>query len=463
MSDDERQNLSEEDDLFGDDDDAASEKVRQLSDEDLDSGDDEGRNDRVDDKMDGVDVGDSDRHAFVMDVDIGRHDVPRPSDGQVSLIFIIEYLQHKAHYLQLSTFRIPAFIGLAPLPYESATFTPPSHDHHVETRSEDFSSNIVAQTTMRYRKNVETGKLESNTLFSQWSDGSVTLHIGDNDYELQAKPLAPPTKDSKGYQEVLDSYQYLAAPHFGSHILQIIGHITNQYSVEPNKQIADAALEKLAVQLQAATRGRNKGDNKDGIALITNTQDPELQKKEAEQAEKERMKAQRRREAAAIRADQRTGRDRVVERGGLSLDDLEGGRGRLGGSRKKRSAPSGPRKARKRADYSSDEDEGPRGRNREDEYDMEDDFLAASDEELEEGDGSEEEIDEGSEEEESPKPKKQKTSKPANEDSEADADADVDAEGEDDDDLQSAPTGYGGADASGRGRKRLIIEDDDDE
>lgn len=316
---------------------------------------------------------------------------------------------------------------------------------------------------MRYKKDAKSGKLESNTFLSQWSDGSVTLHVGDNDYELTSKPLAPFTKDPKGYQEVLDSHQYLAAPHFNAHILQIVGHITTQYSVEPNKQIQDAVLEKLAVQLQAATRGRNKGDNKDGIALITNTQDPELQKKEAEQAEKDRMKAQRRREAAAIRADQKTGRERAVERGGLSLDDLEGGRGRLGGSRKKRSAPSGPRKARKRADYSSDEDEGPRGRNREDEYDLEDDFLAASDEEIEEGEESEEEIDEDSEADAKPKPKKQKTSKlAADEDEDADADADIDAEGEDDDDLQAAPVGTSG-DASGRGRKRLIIEDDDDE
>lgn len=86
MSDDDPQNLSEEDDLFGDDDDAGSEKVRQLSDEELDSGDDDGRDDRAADRMDGVDAGDNERHAFVMDVDIGRHDMPRPYDGHVRLI-----------------------------------------------------------------------------------------------------------------------------------------------------------------------------------------------------------------------------------------------------------------------------------------------------------------------------------------------------------------------------------------
>jgi len=291
---------------------------------------------------------------------------------------------------------------------------------------------------MRYRKDPITGKLESNTVVYRWSDGSTTLSVGDQHYELQTKPLAPP-RDSKTYQEVQDSHSYVATPSLVSQLLVMVGHMTNEYTVRPNKEVEDDALEKLQKSLAAATRGGHKGDDKNGPELITNTQDPELQKKRAELAEKERMRAQRRREAAAEKAG------------------LEGRSGRRApGSARK---PAKPR--RHRPEYDSDDDLPRGGRHREDEYDKEDDFLASSDEDLEEGGGDddddeEEILDEESERDE-PKPKKQKLSKPE-ETSDADADAEADL---DDDEAPAAPVVN--EPAVGRGRKRNVIEDDDDE
>jgi RNA polymerase-associated protein LEO1 len=244
--------------------------------------------------------------------------------------------------------------------------------------------------------------------------------------------------------------------------------MTNQYIVTPNKEIQDDALEKLQSGLAAAARGRNKGDSKSGLALISTNQDPELQKKQAEMAEKERLKAQRRRETAAARADQQAGKVRTGIGGGLTLDDLERGGGRNIGSRKKRSAPSGPRRARRKADYDSDDDL-PHGRSREDEYDLNDDFLAPSDEEIEgeDGDGdddSEEEIDEGSEEEKGHEAKKRKTDTTSRKnEADAEGDSDIDAEGEIDDGVIPMEATATGDAAATRGRKRHIIEDDEDE
>jgi RNA polymerase-associated protein LEO1 len=341
----------------------------------------------------------------------------------------------------------------------------PTTDHHSATRSANFSANTVANTTIRYRKNLGTEKLESNTIMSRWSDGTVTLTIGDKTYELLAKPLAPELRDrdGKGYQDVLDSHQYVATPYVESQVLHIVGHMTNQFSVKPNKEIDDDALEKLQSSLSAATKGGHKRDNKDGIAIISSTQDPESQKKEAEMLEKEKLKAQRRRENAAARIEQQAGRVRSGMGGGLSIDDLERGASRFPGSRKKRAAPVGPRRARRKADYDSDDEDAPRGRNREDEYDLEDDFLAPSDDDLEgEGDGdeSEEEIDEGSEDE-SPKMKKQKTSM-SKADADAEGDSDVDAEGEIDDAVVPHEPLATGEATAGRSRRRVIIDDEED-
>jgi RNA polymerase-associated protein LEO1 len=322
-------------------------------------------------------------------------------------------------------------------------------DHHSESASSTFSASATAATTMRYRKD-QAGNLESNTLVYKWSDGSTTLCVGDQHYELQTKPLAPP-KDSKQYLEVQDSHSYLATPSVTAQLLGLFGHMTNEYTVRPNKDIEDDALDKLQRSLAAAAR---KGNDKNGPELIINQEDPELQKKRAELAEKEQIRLQRRRETAAEKASQSGPRRAGV--GNLTVDDLEGGRRRGPTMGRK---PPGAKRPRRRPEYDSDDDL-PRGRGREDEYDKEDDFLASSDEEIEEGGEDEEEeeelLDDESERDE-PKAKKQKTAK-SEEASDADADAEADL---DDDEAPAAQISNDGP--SGRGRNRNVIEDEDDE
>lgn len=76
-----------DDDLFGDEDDAQSEQERALSDRELDSGDDEDRDDRAAEPMDDMaqQIGAHDREARIMDADFPRQEVPRPTDRQARL------------------------------------------------------------------------------------------------------------------------------------------------------------------------------------------------------------------------------------------------------------------------------------------------------------------------------------------------------------------------------------------
>ncbi|KAH8663107.1 Leo1-like protein-domain-containing protein [Tricladium varicosporioides] len=422
----------EEDDLFGDDDEQTVEKPRELSDEELDSGDDENRYDRVQ-KGEGLGEDQGEGHELrVQDTLIWRHPLPKPVDRE------------------FNTLRLPKFLGIDPHPYKPETFKLPESDHHLQEKSSNFSASVTAGSTMRYRKD-PSGRLESNTNVYRWSDGSTTIAVGDQHYELQTKPLAP--APDKPYQEVMDSHSYIASPSIAAQVLVLFGHMTNQYTVRPNKDIEDDALDRLQKSLAAAAR---KGDEKakNGPELIANTVDPELQKRRAEMAEKERMKAQRRRETAAEKASMPSGRGRS---GGLTVDDLEGRSGRRAAGPGRKAA--GVKRPKRRPEYDSDDDL-PRGRGREDEYDKEDDFLASSDEDLDgaEGEDDEEEelLDDESERDE-PKSKKQKTSR-AEETSDADADAEADL---DDDEALAVPVATEGP--SGRGRKRNVIEDDDDD
>ena len=124
----------------------------------------------------------------------------------------------------------------------------------------------------------------------------------------------------------------------------------------------------------------------DPFAAIKNIkEDPEMAKKAAEAAEKDIARQKRRKEAELER--QYTRREKVLGRGGLSrgvglsVAGLEDEDGMPTTTRPKKAK----RKVNRRGDiYSDDEDEGyPRGRTKEDEYDLDDAFMAASDEEPE--------------------------------------------------------------------------------
>ncbi len=107
------------------------------------------------------------------------------------------------------------------------------------------------------------------------------------------------------------------------------------------------------------------------------------------------------------------------------MGDLEGGR-RGAASGRKRGLPGAQRQKRRRPEYDSDDDL-PHGAPRQEDYDLADDFIAPSDEELtEETDDEEEEELLDDDEDEPPRPSARRRPSPTE---------DEDAEGEADDDV----------------------------
>ncbi|CAK7217908.1 Paf1 complex component [Sporothrix eucalyptigena] len=364
------------------------------------------------------------REEVLMDVDIFRHRTPKTADGN------------------LQSLRIPPFIKMMPEEYHPDSFVPTDFDL-------ENSLAKIPHSVARFRRDPATGAVQSNTTIYRWSDGSVTLAVGDEHFEVLTKGLADPEDmtEKGGYQELKDSHYYAVAAHLSSNLLLTVGHVTAQYSVRANHTVADDALKRLTDRLQAATQGPEHSAN----MIIRTVRDPELAKKEAELAEKERDRAKRRREAAAARLD---GSAPVGGRSGwgagaLSVGDLEGGGGRRGGGSRRKSGAGGARAKRRRDEYDSD-DELPQGARRNDEYDKGDDFIAPSDDDMSEeagddDDEEEEELDDEDDDEDdrrgsSRRAKRQKTV----ESEEEDADGD--------DDLPAA-----------RRNRRHIIDDDDDE
>ncbi|KAH8885067.1 hypothetical protein GQ53DRAFT_366901 [Thozetella sp. PMI_491] len=354
------------------------------------------------------------REKTVMTVPMYRHRIPRSDNGT------------------LQSLRVPNFFKINPTEYKKDEWQPSKWDLKNASQETPIPSVMC-------RRDPKTGQLQSNANIYRWSDGSVTLGIGEEHYEIQTKSLAP--APGKPYQEVQDAHYYAAAAHLTTNSLLIVGHFTEQYTVRPNAEVQDHALQRLKEKL-----AQGKPQRGEDMIYITK-EDPELQKKQAEMAEKERIRAQRRRENAAARMDG-VGGSRYRAGGALSIGDLEGGR-RAGGGGRKRGAAGG-KKRNRGPEYDSDDDL-PSGKRREDDYDLDDGFLVDSDEEESEdaADDDEEDIlDDDDEDEPAPRTKRRKA---AADDEDADGEADLD-------DVDAA----GQSEMSSR-RKRRVVDDDDED
>ncbi|KIW06745.1 uncharacterized protein PV09_02438 [Verruconis gallopava] len=450
------QDLNEDmDDLFDDgiDDEAETRaQRRQLDDEELDSGDDEGRYDRApadEDENDGGDVEQVMQDVNIMEVDLARHPVPEPSDGEGYLL------------------KIPEFLSIDPVNFSLEGFTPPTTDHHSTSASSNFSAYKTAQTTIRWRHSPSNpAELQSNARILRWSDGSLTLQLASDptvQYEISHRALAPPqhnpTKPTplskpgqsiKPWSEKQEQFTYLASASQEAFIVRTTNKITAALQVNTVGDNEDEALERLQRKMAAA-----RAANHVVVNLSTNMEDPELQRKKAEQAERDMLRAQRRLEAQQLREREKSGRGygRSGGRaGGLSVADLEGDGG---GSR--RNAKRAPRRRRNNDEYSDEEEQFGSGyRGSRDEYNEEDDFIARSDEEEDaEGDDEIDDLDAMIErrEQEQQRERAERTGTPKRD---RDTDEDADAEADEDEDTRESPV-------SRQKRRRLVVDDDDDE
>jgi RNA polymerase-associated protein LEO1 len=211
--------------------------------------------------------------------------------------------------------------------------------------------------------------------------------------ELPPKVLAPPQLNppkptptsishkaaSFKYEPRLDSHTYLASIHQETAFAQLTNHVTTSLTVQANIEENDDALIRLQEQMAAMSKGYAKADQAAGPGVLTVIEDPELAKRKAEVAERDRLRAQKRRETQEQRMrDRQSG---VLARAGLR-NPYASGVGELEGGVPRARKPA--RKQRRRgSEYSDDEDDYRGGRTREDEYDEDDGFVAGSDEEVE--------------------------------------------------------------------------------
>lgn len=300
---------------------------------------------------------------------------------------------------------MPPFLGVKHKSFQPSTYESPTVPHEARNpnnventaTTSKFSPFSTASTTMFWRRDPKNSELiQSNSRFVRWSDGSITLQIASqpkDHYRVSTNPLRQgwPKKQGGGatqdYDPTKDTHNYLAAPHAVVGVdLQIVQPFDAAIKIQPTGDYVDESVLKLQQSLAATT------EQHDPIATLRSMRvDPELAKREAEKFEKDRVKANRKVEAAQERLVSR--RDRVIGRAGmggrlggagLSIAGLEDEDGMPGARGSTKAKAAKRRKTNRRGEiYSDDEDEdNHRGRGA-DEYDRGDDFLADSDEEPE--------------------------------------------------------------------------------
>ncbi|BDD55055.1 hypothetical protein MAP00_000610 [Monascus purpureus] len=351
----------DDDDLFGSDGSGDELNMidrapRTLDDEQLDSGDDEDRYDRVGDRMDYEDGGDGEfaETVNVMDLSLGRAPVPASTNGEVY------------------TVSIPNFLSVETEEFNPETYVAPPY--------------TTAATSLCWRHDPnDNSLLQSNARIIRWEDGSLTLQLASapkEQYLISSKSLTPLNK-SGDYDPKLDSHAYLGAAAETSSVFRLTSHLTHGLTILPTTIETDDAVQRLQESLAAAARGGKK--TADGSApVIEVKEDPELAKRQAELAEREKLKAARRRQQLADRDLDRGRRAHATHRyaaPGLTVGGLEDDDGMLA----TRPPAKKPRKQNRRGEIYTDDEEDydRRGRTREDEYDEDDGFLVGSDEEPE--------------------------------------------------------------------------------
>lgn len=376
--------------------------------------------------------------------------------------------------------KVPDFMSLHPKAWKPSDFQPPAADHHSKTPSTTFSPYNTAMTTLRWRRSPNNpSEIQSNARILRWSDGSLTVQLASDpltQYETNANPLAPRqrnpikptpvsinTNSGKGgrpgassaqggsavaekYDEKKDALTYLIAPYPAVGSLRVSHKVTANLKIKQSASVVDDAITQLQTSLAAASNAsRVQGTSGD---LMIVDEDPELARRRAELAEREKARARKRNEAQKERENERMGRTAgrfgSSRGGGLNASMLEdeeelgfASQGRVG---KGGAKPKRPRQRRANSEYSSDEDYGRRGfQSKADEYDEEDDFVARSDEEevVEDDDDDDDDgIREGS-------PKRGRG-----------GDDDEDAAGEDDDE---APV------QAAKKRRKVVLDDEEED
>jgi RNA polymerase-associated protein LEO1 len=191
--------------------------------------------------------------------------------------------------------KLPGFINYNRALYEGESSL---KDELIETEFVEYGDLLRARTTIR--NNVDG----SNSRLNRWSDGSWTLQIGSEHFEVLPQVFSA------------EENNLIFLRHQSKEFLEAVGKLANKLTVRPYMDSQGTHRKYLA--LAEAT---GKGMKKVKVRAATTTIDPEKEKRSLVKIQQERIKARRKLDAKRRNLEQKTF-DRVG-REGLTARFLE--------------------------------------------------------------------------------------------------------------------------------------------
>ena len=181
--------------------------------------------------------------------------------------------------------KIPNFLAIESTPFDADTYDDESF--HEDDKAREHSSMSVdeesvyrvklrIENTIRWRKN-QQGGIESNARWVQWSDGSYSLFLGKECFDVESRPL-------------VQEHAYVYAHHKEDGFLQCHGKLHEKITFRPTS--TQSVVHK---KLTAAIVEKHQKEKK--IKMVVTKKDPERMKMEMENIEADRLRAQRRLES----------------------------------------------------------------------------------------------------------------------------------------------------------------------
>lgn len=196
--------------------------------------------------------------------------------------------------------KLPGFVGCKRGIFEGEETL---RNELIETEFCEYGDLLRARTTIRNRKD-ENQRIESNSNLNRWSDGTWTLQIGSEHFEILPQTFS------------VDENNLLLVRHQNEECLESIGKLANKLTVRPFMDSSGSHRKYLA--LAEAT---GKGMKKVKVRVATTTADPEKEKRGLVKIQQERIKARRKLDAKRRNLEQKSF-DRVG-REGLTARFLE--------------------------------------------------------------------------------------------------------------------------------------------
>ena len=168
----------------------------------------------------------------------------------------------------------------------------------IDTEYCDYGDLLRSRTVIRNKKSEVGDDIETNSRLNRWSDGTWTLQIGSEHFEILPQVFGSD-----------ENHILLVRHRQNKEYLEAIGKLANKLTIRPFMD-AEGTHRKYLAMAEATGKGMKKVK----VRVATTTADPEKEKRGLVKIQQERIKARRKLDAKRRNLEQRS-LDRVGKEG----------------------------------------------------------------------------------------------------------------------------------------------------